>query len=132
MVDCLGEGEPVGSVCQAQYGGECKTENQGFFMVNILCVFIGAAVFFWIRKKMQRLQQLPSSMWNVQKGDRGAKLAREGTAPRQLASVRREFRRSRASSRTFLVHRTFGAEGAGSEPDVRVVSDGREQLAASL
>ena len=47
-------------------GGRCKTVQDGYYVMGILCLSIGTAVFFsFIRPHVLRLQGLPQKSWRV-------------------------------------------------------------------
>lgn len=46
--------------------GTCNVSVDGYYIMNIVCVFIGVCLFFgWIRRMMVYLQKLPLSSWRV-------------------------------------------------------------------
>lgn len=46
--------------------GICNVSVDGYYIMNIFCVFIGVCLFFgWIRRMMIYLQKLPLSSWRV-------------------------------------------------------------------
>ncbi|CAN6653684.1 hypothetical protein TRVA0_026S01948 [Trichomonascus vanleenenianus] len=47
-------------------GGVCIKERDGYYVMNIVCILIGLALFFgFIQRMMTRLQRLPTSAWRV-------------------------------------------------------------------
>ncbi|KAH9905287.1 acetyl-CoA transporter 1 [Xylariomycetidae sp. FL2044] len=47
-------------------GGTCEITQDGFYMVNLLCVIVGVLTFaFYIRKKVLILQSLPMRAWRL-------------------------------------------------------------------
>ncbi|KAI1328200.1 acetyl-CoA transporter 1 [Xylariaceae sp. FL0255] len=47
-------------------GGTCEILHDGFYIVNILCIIVGAATFFmYIQKKVMMLQGLPMRAWRL-------------------------------------------------------------------
>lgn len=49
-------------------GGSCDVDQDGYHISNLLCVAIGATLFFtWIKPKVQYLQTLDISKWRIEK-----------------------------------------------------------------
>ena len=47
-------------------GGRCVIEQDGYFVVGILCILIGTLLFVsFIRPTIQKLQSLPQKSWRV-------------------------------------------------------------------
>ncbi|KAK9453991.1 acetyl-coenzyme A transporter 1-domain-containing protein [Dipodascopsis uninucleata] len=47
-------------------GGRCDIKSDGYYITNIICVTLGALLFFgWIRHKIQYVQTLSLSKWRV-------------------------------------------------------------------
>nr|XP_006637513.1 PREDICTED: acetyl-coenzyme A transporter 1 [Lepisosteus oculatus]XP_015216212.1 PREDICTED: acetyl-coenzyme A transporter 1 [Lepisosteus oculatus]XP_015216213.1 PREDICTED: acetyl-coenzyme A transporter 1 [Lepisosteus oculatus]XP_015216214.1 PREDICTED: acetyl-coenzyme A transporter 1 [Lepisosteus oculatus] len=66
--ECQGaEGQTCGSpeeagLC-AKVGGSCVTVLDGYYVESIVCVVIGFGWWFWLGKKMKRLQEERPSAW---------------------------------------------------------------------
>ena len=55
-----------------QGGGVCDIQRDGYYVMNIVCVFIGTITFLgYIRPRVLRLQDLPLRAWRVSDGVRG-------------------------------------------------------------
>lgn len=53
------------NMCE-QSGGVCAIQTDGYYITSMLCITIGATLFFgWIYKKMRYLESLPISSWRV-------------------------------------------------------------------
>jgi hypothetical protein len=53
------------NMCE-QSGGICTIQTDGYYITSMLCITIGATLFFgWIYKKMRFLESLPISSWRV-------------------------------------------------------------------
>lgn len=47
-------------------GGTCTINQDGYYVMNLICIAIGSMLFFsWIKPKMQHLQRLPIESWRV-------------------------------------------------------------------
>jgi len=47
-------------------GGTCEMTQDGYYIVNIICVLIGLTTFFmYIRPKVLHLQSLPMRAWRL-------------------------------------------------------------------
>ncbi|KAK9450369.1 acetyl-coenzyme A transporter 1-domain-containing protein [Limtongia smithiae] len=54
--------------CTNIEGAVCSTKVDGYYITNVLCVAIGATLFFtWIRRRIEYLQTLELSKWRVEK-----------------------------------------------------------------
>ncbi|KAK3996120.1 acetyl-coenzyme A transporter 1-domain-containing protein [Cladorrhinum sp. PSN332] len=65
-------GEPFSCAIQADKerclasGGLCEVQRDGYYTVNIICVFVGVVTFFlFIRPKVMQLQALPLRAWRL-------------------------------------------------------------------
>lgn len=57
--------EPGKSHC-AEVGGVCTIHRDGYYVMNIVCICVGLALFYgFIRPKMHSLQRLALSQWRV-------------------------------------------------------------------
>ncbi len=51
-------------------GGRCDISTDGYYLVNILCVVVGALIFWsFIGPAVKRLQALPVRAWRLGPGD---------------------------------------------------------------
>lgn len=51
-------------------GGSCEMLRDGYYIVNMICVFVGVVTFaMYIRPKVLHLQSLPLRAWRLA-GDR--------------------------------------------------------------
>jgi hypothetical protein len=47
-------------------GGSCKITRDGYYIMNMLCIFVGVLTFWpYIKPAVQRLQALPVKAWRL-------------------------------------------------------------------
>ena len=58
-VDCVSrDGD---SLCQSLHGGRCTNQVEGYYVVNILCAITGIVLYWYLKKKLNSVQQVEMS-----------------------------------------------------------------------